>query len=238
MKRIFTALSGATLLLVCQDAYSKSYGTAFFINSSGGLLTNSHVISGCSRVFIKTHDEKIFSIRKIARSDKYDMAYMVASGVKGYPALAIDVFSSGSVSVPVVGQMLFTAGFSDPVNNSFDIVALDGVSISTQKEGNIPPYNGYMASGVDFGASGSPVLNETGGLVGIVHSKTDDIKISYKNGTLSKYNNYTIFHNNNAIADFIVSIGADYTTAQGARKMLRLERVGLGLRASVLVICR
>ncbi len=60
--------------------------TAFFVTSNGILLTNNHVVEDKNLIYkIITSDGKIYRVKVIARSKKYDLALLYAKWVHSKP---------------------------------------------------------------------------------------------------------------------------------------------------------
>jgi Trypsin-like peptidase domain/Tetratricopeptide repeat len=129
-------------------------GTGFFISPDGELLTNYHVISGGSSITAKMPNGALFILKSIVTaSESYDVAKLqfVATGV---PYLTL-----GSSSSAVEGQRILVIGNPEGLEGTVS----DGI-ISAFRAGRTMI---QITAPVSPGSSGSPVLDESGNVIGI-----------------------------------------------------------------------
>lgn len=138
---------------------ARSQGTGFNLNPQGLIVTNRHVVEGASSVEVTFSDENRYFSRKIKLIDGYDLALVKLDG-KDLPALAVadDRIAELGQTVTIIGnprgcQRISARGqvkeyfMTETANQVFSVAA------------TVAP-----------GSSGSPVLDATGRLVGIVYA--------------------------------------------------------------------
>lgn len=136
----------------------EGYGTGFLVSHDGHILTNSHVASGCNKLFA-TLGRKRHAATLVADNAGVDLALVKIVGEDFSPA----VFRKGRVRV---GEDVVVAGFpltgilSPELNIAKgNISALAGVDGDKQEM--------QISAPLQPGNSGSPVLDASGNVVGI-----------------------------------------------------------------------
>jgi len=142
------------------DAYSlESNGTGFFVNDDGDVLTARHVVEACNSLFIIKGGQVARASIKAKSSDK-DLA-VISSRIKPFLSARFPKTDNVKGAEPV-----FTAGYEvlrhmpDRSTTMYNALTRDK---SLEKTGELT-----LISSATNGASGSPVLNEAGLVVGLV----------------------------------------------------------------------
>ena len=129
-------------------------GTGFFISPGGLLLTNYHVISGGSLVTAKMPNGAVFFLKSIVTaSETYDVAKLQ------FVATDVPYLTLGSSSSAVEGQRILVIGNPEGLEGTVS----DGI-ISAFRAGRTMI---QITAPVSPGSSGSPVLDESGNVIGI-----------------------------------------------------------------------
>lgn len=179
MKRIILAALALVLMtgvVGAQDSEIYGIGTGFLISADGLVLTNRHVVSKCvdppevSYVVSGRSKAKV-----IAQGRKLDLA-LLKTDFRDVPFLRLRT-KGGKISLPVVDEIIHTVGFfegewnprggqviqsSDP-----ELLTVPGQPLFSKAGSVIRLHSGP-------GASGSPVLDENGLLIGIIWAKTKE----------------------------------------------------------------
>lgn len=144
---------------------SRSQGTGFNLQPQGLIVTNRHVVEGASSVEVTFSDEKRYFSREIEIIDGYDLALVKLDG-KDLPTLAAvnDQITELGQTVTIIGN---PRGFQR-------ISARGQVKEYFKTENGKQVFS--IAATIAPGSSGSPVLDKTGHLVGIVYA-TGTVKI-------------------------------------------------------------
>lgn len=146
----------AVVQIVALDDQNKTLktGTGFFISADGNLLTNYHVISDARSILAKTPSGAVYSLKKIvAFSPKVDVALL------SFYATDVPYLNLGSATDAVEGQRVLVIGNPE----GFAGTVSDGI-ISAFRENRSMI---QITAPVSHGSSGSPVLNESGQVLGI-----------------------------------------------------------------------
>ena len=147
-------------------APSNYTGTGFALTNDGYLITNYHVTDGADSIYIQTRNGNYYKARVIAFEPRTDVAILKVEDKKfrfGKGELPY-TFANAKLSL---GSKIYTLGF--PQN---EIVYNEGyVSSRNGYEGDSMQYRLEVAAAP--GQSGSPVLDNSGNIVGIVKAKDD-----------------------------------------------------------------
>ena len=129
-------------------------GTGFFVSSNGALLTNFHVISGASLIMAKTPTGAAYFFNGIiAASETDDVAELQ------FLATDVPYLTLGSSLKAVEGQRVLVIGNPEGLEGTVS----DGI-ISAFRSGRSII---QITAPISPGSSGSPVLDETGQVIGM-----------------------------------------------------------------------
>lgn len=161
----------------------SSSGTGFFINNSGVLITNYHVIKGCSHISVADTNGALTEAISIASDRDLDLA-----------AIQINQKSEGipvHSDMPEIGEAILVFGY--PLSNLLStggtattgiISALTGVRDDKTKI--------QISAPIQPGNSGGSVVDYSGAVVGVVVSKLDSIRIANIIGDLPQNVNFAV----------------------------------------------
>ena len=158
---------------------TRSSGTGFIVAQSGVVLTNAHVVDGCTRLEINgfpavlTEMSVDFDLALLeVQSDKQ---WVAADFADNPAALNSDVTVVGYPLQSVLGGLNVTRG------SVSSLKGLSGDITSMQISAPIQPGN-----------SGGPVVNSAGNVVGVVVAKLDERKFSDATGITPQNINFAI----------------------------------------------
>ena len=179
----------------CEDANSQfdeetglSSGTAFFVSNSGYLLTNNHVVEGCSLSKV-TYKNKDYETKLIATDQTLDLALLKAEiKPKSYFVFAKDEAKKLN--------KVYVAGYPLGKGLSDDLKISSGI-ISSLKGFNDNSNEIQIDAPINPGNSGGPIINENGNLIaiavsGLAKDQTEGINFGIKSSaaeTFLKANN-------------------------------------------------
>ena len=151
----------AVVQIIAVDANRNPFktGTGFFITGDGDLVTNDHVIAGAADLFAQTNTGAIYIFRSVIfRSVSLDLALLkfAATGVP-YLKLASSVHVAGGQRVIVISRP-----------EKLEETVSDGIISAFQDNRSTI----QITAAVSPGSSGSPVLDESGQVIGIATSTT------------------------------------------------------------------
>jgi S1-C subfamily serine protease len=142
------------------NPYGEVTGTGFAIDTHGDIVTNAHVVSGASEVWIETSANQRLQATVVGIDPSSDLAVLHIG--TNLPALTLSTSSS------TVGDQVLAIG--NPLGNRFS--ASSGIVSALGRTLRAP--NGFSISGViqtdaaiDHGSSGGPLLDASGQVIGI-----------------------------------------------------------------------
>ena len=193
MRRVLLALVlllGVSTVVMASDVGDgpKSSGTGFVVSRQGHILTNHHVVDGCTSIRVTTDGHKK-ELTVVGADAENDLAVLKLPA----PALSVARFREGRSirpgdSVVVVGFPLHGLLASEANVTTGTVSALAGIRNDTRFL--------QVTAPVQPGNSGGPLLDQSGNIVGVVESKLnvlfqlfgqDDVEAAIENiGQLAK----------------------------------------------------
>lgn len=151
-------------------------GTAFLYNENGDMFTNRHVVDNCdpSSIIVSMKDGEVSNASVIAISSKSDIA-AISTTIRRDTFASFRTYPSRHVILPAIPEDVFTAGFTNDSTWKNRIQGTWGQVIGFVDEQNSIAPDGKTTKeniarmNVGRGASGSPILDYHGLLVGIVY---------------------------------------------------------------------
>jgi S1-C subfamily serine protease len=193
------SLSDAAL---AQNSASRS-GSGVVVGSRGEILTNYHVVDGCSNITAQLPNSTPEDAVLVARDHENDLAVI---RIKSSPSL-IATFRGGPALR--IGDHVIALGYplygilASTVNVSVGIVsALAGLGDDSRYI--------QISTPVQPGNSGGPLLDASGHLVGIVAAKLDAIRAARQWGDIPQNVNFAI--KAEVVRAFLESRGFKYQT--------------------------
>jgi hypothetical protein len=231
----------AALIAIHAQAKEPTYltGSGFFYNENGDFFTNKHVVAGCiaSTLKARTADGSWHAVKLIALDSKADLAAgTIAKPVEAFASVRAHP-DTGYVSVPESTEDVFSAGFSAPQQNNFKLQAKWG-QIQPWRDPNKFPFVQRMRMDAYPGASGSPILDYAGLLVGILFAGSVDEAPDLKQMRRAGYGDKWIFaYNNNAIVDFANRHSLQYSSWDQWKRQDPIVIAQHASRISIFLIC-
>lgn len=177
-------------------------GTAFVVSNSGHLLTNYHVISGCTSLAFKLTGETAIEATVVSTNERSDLALLRAN-----ISTSAAVFQSQSR--PRLGDEIVVYGFpllgalSSQGNLTSGVVsALTGLNddLSTFQ----------ISAQIQHGNSGGPVFDRHGAVVGVVVSMANQEYFAQQSGSIPQNVNFAITAS--ITRSFLDANNIDYST--------------------------
>jgi S1-C subfamily serine protease len=156
--------------------HTRRFGTAFFVDENGNLITNNHVVDECKEVDIETTDGKALPTTVTAVDVKHDLAILHAS-IRS-PAVA----NFRSQALLDAGAPVSAIGYPDLGMPTREPVVTPAVTLALS-----PDQRGeFMAvrGDIRFGNSGSPIVDPYGLVVGVIRAKLNSVRIFSDTGSL------------------------------------------------------
>ena len=148
------------------------YGSGFVVDPAGYVVTNDHVIAGSAYLTVQVGtDPTLRNADVVGVSECSDLAVLKIAGT--FPALSL------ATNAPKLGEEIYVAGYPDPTGYPNGDVTLTNGIVSKQA---IAADTAWASVQQQFesgavtseGNSGSPVLDQTGQVVGIEYAGSND----------------------------------------------------------------
>ncbi len=195
---------------------SKS-GTGFYINKIGYVVTNNHVVDGCSSIWVN-HDKKDIPAVIIKSDKSLDIAIIKAD--------VSTVFYAKFASKIRTGEDVMALGFPLGDKLGDEIKATKGnISAVSGMRGN-RNYLQFTAP-IQAGNSGGPLLNESGLVVGINTAKLVG----------EDYQNVNFAINGNLAQKFLGENGINFQAGKHSNILKPADLVDIGKKFTVKVLC-
>jgi len=160
-----------------------STGTGFFISNDGVLLTNSHVVENSSKVSVIFHSNRV-EATVLAKDTINDIALLKIS--KSTTAIPLEVNNKTKK-----GSEISILGYPNIGLQGNEQKATFGyINSNSGVKGDSRFYQ--MSAPIQAGNSGSPVLNNSGSVVGIATSTLNQSAAIKSTGNLAQNVNYAI----------------------------------------------
>ena len=156
-----------------------SSGTAFFVSNKGHLLTNNHVVEGCSVSKI-TYQNKEYETQLLAKDKTLDLALLK---VQLKPKSFINFSKNGAKKL----NKIYVAGYPLGKGLSDDLKISSGI-VSSLKGFEDNSNEIQIDAPINPGNSGGPIINENGDLVaiavsGLAKDQTEGINFGIKSSS-------------------------------------------------------
>ncbi|MGP1255127.1 MAG: S1 family peptidase [Kiloniellales bacterium] len=158
------------------EARPHAVSTGFWVHEDGYLVTNNHAVQGCQRLSLLQDGQPLGPARIHATRPALDLALLKAErrpqAVAAFvarpdlaPGTELNIVGYPSEGVPRVQAALYPA------------------EAAGQPRSDETPLFAFLGR-IRFGNSGSPVLDDSGGVLGIVTAKIDSLAVYEQTGRL------------------------------------------------------
>ena len=180
------ALLGAALAVFATPALAQktSNGTAFAITADGELITNEHVVTGCSSVIVQQGTVRL-TAQVVATDASDDLALLRLS----QKTAAFASFRKTPALRP--GEQAITYGF--PLAGALTTEGNLTIGYVSALRGlqNSPKYI-QITTPVQAGNSGGPLLDNSANIIGVVAAKLNVIKVLRETGDMAQNVNFAV----------------------------------------------
>lgn len=207
-------------------APTQRTGSGFAIDREGAVVTNHHVVKGCSALEVRQASNS-YPARIIAQDANADLAVLKVSAV-----LTTATLRDGAIQV---GEAVYVAGFPLAGVLSTDMNFTNGVVASASGlRGNITQLQ--LTAPVQQGNSGGPLLDQSGSVVGVVVGKLDAIRVAGATGDIPQNVNFAI--KVDVLRMFLDANRVNHTPASSTTKLDSVQVANKARDSTVQVICK
>jgi S1-C subfamily serine protease len=169
------------------EGHGVSSGTGFIITASGHILTNNHVIDGCSDIAVRRDGELPQAAGLLFTDQTNDLALLKIDGSFTDRQVAnIRVVPSVKAGENVAVYGFPLAGTLSDTGNIVggNISALAGLGSDVRLF--------QISAPIQPGNSGGPLLDKSGNVIGVVNAKLDELKMAATAGLMPQNVNFAI----------------------------------------------
>ena len=152
-----------------------SLGTAFYVDETGRLLTNYHVVRDCKAVTVLPSSGEEKPARVLTIDAKEDMALLQADTKPR--AVAVFRLEEGAGREPAVA----TVGYPDQGLPPREPIVTSGVLLGVAARG-LPEERLVIRADIRKGNSGGPLFDNRGLVIGMVNAKIDTVRLYNETG--------------------------------------------------------
>ena len=217
------------LKITARPAGKTSIGAGIVATHDGMIVTNHHVVDGCSAIVVLDADKKRTPAERVASDSKNDLALIRAN--RSFPEVAAfrkGVQLQAGESVMVVGYPLAS------ILGSEQNVTFGYVTATAGVRGDASTF--LISAPIHKGNSGGPILDQSGNVTGIVTSKLDALAVQKRTGDLPQ--NISFGVKAEVAQSFLDAQNVGYQSSDAKRKLENTEVAAIGKAITVLVACR
>jgi S1-C subfamily serine protease len=204
-----------------------SMGSGFVVAKDGYVITNFHVVDGCTAVFTEREGQRQ-TFSSVANDPRNDLALLKLGSFAG----PLASFRAGRG--PGLGESILAAGFplrgllASTLNVTLgNISALAGISDDASKY--------QITAPVQPGNSGGPLFDEAGNVVGVVVEKLNALNIAKWTGDIPQNVNFAI--KSSVVQSFLDANGIRYSTSPSQIKIGATETSQRASQFTLVVEC-
>jgi len=214
-----TAPENTPIPPVQSQAQPTSTGSGFRV-ARGSIITNHHVIEGCSRLRVNGDSTQVLS------SDTRSDLALLSATLPGPNAVLRAQRAAVGEPVAVAGYPLrgLLSGFNMTTGTLSSLSGIGGDTRLVQITAPVQPGN-----------SGGPLLDSSGNLMGVVVSKLDAIKAAKITGDIPQNVNFAI--NANVLRSFLDANSVEYENAKSDKALPTTSIAERAKGLTVLVEC-
>jgi S1-C subfamily serine protease len=204
-------------------------GTGFVISATGQIVTNHHVVDGCTGdIHGNLSGEPATTLRLVSSDESNDLALLQgpAGSFKDFARIRDRAIRSGD-SVVAIGYPFHGLLTSDFTVTTGIVSSLSGVLNDTRYL--------QISAAVQPGNSGGPLLDTSGQIVGMVSAKINALKFVRATGNIPENINFAI--KTGALRDFLDNSVVAYQTAEPKGELKTAEIAGAARAYTLLISC-
>ena len=204
-------------------------GTGFVVSANGHIVTNNHVIDGCSDLKGNLTGEAAMVLRVVSSDANNDLALLQAPSTATFKEFAR--IRDRSIRS---GDSVVAIGFPYHGLLTSDFTVTTGIVSSLSGMRNDSRFL-QISAPVQPGNSGGPLFDTTGQIVGVVTGKLDALRIAVATGNIPENINFAI--KTGALRDFLDNSVVPYQTAEPKGELKTTDIAGNARAYTMLISC-
>lgn len=204
-------------------------GTGFVVSANGHIVTNHHVIDGCSDLKGNLTGEAAMVLRVVSSDANNDLALLQASSTATFKEFAR--IRDRSIRS---GDSVVAIGFPFHGLLTSDLTVTTGIVSSLSGMRNDSRFL-QISAPVQPGNSGGPLFDTTGQIVGVVTGKLDGLRVAVATGSIPENINFAI--KTGALRDFLDNSVVPYQTAEPKGELKTTDIAGNARAYTMLISC-
>lgn len=203
-------------------------GTGFVISANGHILTNNHVVDGCTEIHGNLNGQPVSTLRVVSNDAQNDLALLQGptASFKDYAKIRDRAVHSGD-SVVAIGYPYHGLLTSDFTVTTGIVSSLSGILNDTRFL--------QISAAVQPGNSGGPLFDTNGLVIGVVSQKLDGLAVARSTGSIPENINFAI--KTGAIRDFLDNSAVGYETAAPGGELKTPEIAEKARAFTLLITC-
>jgi S1-C subfamily serine protease len=204
-------------------------GTGFVVSANGHIVTNHHVIEGCSDLKGNLTGEAAMVLRVVSSDANNDLALLQAPSTTTFKEFAR--IRDRSIRS---GDSVVAIGFPFHGLLTSDFTVTTGIVSSLSGMRNDSRFL-QISAPVQPGNSGGPLFDTTGQIVGVVTGKLDGLRVAVATGSIPENINFAI--KTGALRDFLDNSVVPYQTAEPKAELKTTDIAGNARAYTMLISC-
>jgi S1-C subfamily serine protease len=204
-------------------------GTGFVVSANGHIVTNNHVIDGCSDLKGNLTGEAAMVLRVVSSDANNDLALLQAPSTATFKEFAR--IRDRSIRS---GDSVVAIGFPFHGLLTSDFTVTTGIVSSLSGMRNDSRFL-QISAPVQPGNSGGPLFDTTGQIVGVVTGKLDGLRVAVATGSIPENINFAI--KTGALRDFLDNSVVPYQTAEPKSELKTTDIAGNARPYTMLISC-
>jgi S1-C subfamily serine protease len=204
-------------------------GTGFVVSANGHIVTNNHVIDGCSDLKGNLTGEAAMVLRVVSSDANNDLALLQAPSTATFKEFAR--IRDRSIRS---GDSVVAIGFPFHGLLTSDFTVTTGIVSSLSGMRNDSRFL-QISAPVQPGNSGGPLFDTTGQIVGVVTGKLDGLRVAVATGSIPENINFAI--KTGALRDFLDNSVVPYQTTEPKAELKTTDIAGNARPYTMLISC-
>lgn len=209
---------------------SSGFGTGFVVSAAGHIVTNNHVIDGCSELKGNLTGEAAMVLRVVSSDANNDLALLQAPSTATFKEFAR--IRDRSIRS---GDSVVAIGFPFHGLLTSDFTVTTGIVSSLSGMRNDSRFL-QISAPVQPGNSGGPLFDTTGQIVGVVTGKLDGLRVAVATGSIPENINFAI--KTGALRDFLDNSVVPYQTTEPRGELKTTDIAGNARAYTMLISCK